>query len=346
MKRKDGALAYEGRRKSMKSLDEKRLILALSILRIPRLKAEERLAVWDLVDDELSLSLLLPADVEAAVGRKLVLGPWSPDSYLEAALSDLRFLERSGSRFIHHDDPDFPEVLRETCRPPFGLFVRGARLELDLPSVAVVGTRMPTGRGLDLAFSFGRAFSEAGLRVVSGLARGIDSGAHRGALAGAEAGGESTCAVLPCGVDSVYPPNGKDLALSILESGGLLVSEYPPGTQIHRFRFPERNRIIAGLCGSCVVVEAPAKSGALITADHALDEGRDLWVASDCLGGQRSAGIDRLASEGARLLGRPEELVEELALSIGAASAARKLNVVSKIGAPAGTLESGSGCER
>lgn len=329
----------------MNALDEKRLVLALSILRIPRLKAEERLAVWDLVDDELSLSLLLPDDIEAAVGRKLDLGPWSPDSYLEAALSDMRFLERSGSRFIHFDDPEYPEALRQTSRPPFGLFARGGRLEGSAPAVAVVGTRMPTGRGVDAAYAIGRDLSKAGVLVVSGLARGIDAAAHRGALQGALVGGERTCAVLPCGIDGVYPPSAKGLALSILESCGLLVSEYPPGTMVQRFRFPERNRIIAGLSAACVVVEAPAKSGALITADHALDEGRDVWVSAECLGGQRSAGIDRLASEGARSLARVEELLWDLGPSFGAGDGG-PAHIAAKQGAEARTLESGSGCER
>jgi DNA processing protein len=340
-------MTYKGRRKSMNSLDERRLILALSILRIPRLRPEERLAVWDLVDDELSLSLLLPGDVEAAAGRKLNLGSWTPDSYLEAALSDMRFLERSGSRFIQYDETDFPEVLRETVRPPFGIFVRGWRFDPFVPAVAIVGTRMATGRGLDAAYSLGRSFSEAGFRVVSGLARGIDASAHRGALEGAASGGECTCAVLPCGIDAVYPLSSRGIASAMLESGGLLVSEYPPGTGIHRFLFPERNRIIAGLSRACVVVEAPAKSGALITAEHALDEGRDVWVVSDCLGGQRSAGIDRLAAEGARSLAQPEDLIEDLRLGLGEdAYIGRARPRTSRKDAMAGTRESGSGEER
>jgi len=331
----------------MKSLDEQRLILSLSILRIPRLRPEDRLAVWDLVDDELSLSLLLPGDVEAATGRKLNLGSWSPDSYLEAALTDMRFLERTGSRFIQYDETDFPEVLRETVRPPFGIFVRGWRFDPFVPAVAIVGTRMATGRGLDAAYSLGRNLSEAGLRVVSGLARGIDAAAHKGALEGAASGGECTCAVLPCGIDTIYPFSSRDIASAMLESGGLLVSEYPPGTRIDRFRFPERNRIIAGLSRACVVVEAPAKSGALITAEHALDEGREVWVVSECLGGQRSAGIDRLAAEGARSLVQPGDLVEDLRLGLGKnAHIGRVRPQTSRKGAMVGTRKSGSGEER
>ncbi len=97
----------------------------------------------------------------------------------------------------------------------------------------------------------------------------------------------------------------------MLDGGGLLLSEYPPGEEIHKFRFPERNRIIAGMSRACVVVEAPAKSGALITADHALDEGRDVWVSAECLGGPRSAGADRLAADGARAIVDAGDLLED-----------------------------------
>ncbi|MGA2546891.1 MAG: DNA-processing protein DprA [Rectinemataceae bacterium] len=282
----------------MKNIEEKRLVLALAIQRIGFLRAEERLLIWDLVDDELSLSLLLLRDVEAAIGRVLGGRSWVPDSFLEAAVRDARFLEKSGCRFIQYDDEAYPAALRETSRPPFGLFARGWNLDPAADFVAVVGTRLPTGRGLDAAFDLARGLTEAGVTVVSGLARGVDAAAHRGALAGAREGG--TCAVLPCGIDRIYPPSNRPLAADILDHGGLLLSEYPPGEEIHKYRFPERNRIIAGLCRACVVVEAPAKSGALITAEHALDEGRDVWVAKDCLGGPRSAGIDRLAADGAQ----------------------------------------------
>jgi DNA processing protein len=332
----------------MKSIDEKRLVLALAILRMPRLRAEERLFVWDLVDDELSLSLLLPGDVEAAIGRKLgpALTPWVPDSYLEAAIADARFLERSGCRFIHYDDAAYPEALRETARPPFGLFARGGDLDPRASAAAIVGTRMPTGRGLDVAFSLGRELAAAGVPVVSGLARGIDAAAHRGSLSAAASGGAPTWAVLPCGIDGVYPPANRGLASEILEAGGLLLSEYPPGTGVHKYRFPERNRIIAGLARACVVVEAPAKSGALITADHALDEGRDVWVSSDCVGGPRSAGLDRLADEGAPALRDAAELIEDLRGSFRLAQGEGRAPACARkaiIGAAAGEPGSGGG---
>ena len=292
----------------MGKMADKRLILALSIQRISYLRPEERLLLWDLVDDELSLSLLLCRDVEAAIGRSQGGRPWSPDSFLEAAICDARFLEQSGCHFIHYDDDAYPSALRETSRPPFGLFARGADLDPETICVAIVGTRLPTGRAMTAAFELAYSLSEAGVCVISGLARGIDAAAHRGAVASARS---PTCAVLPCGIDGVYPASNRRLAGEILDRGGLLLSEYPPGEEIRKYRFPERNRIIAGMAKSCVVVEAPAKSGALITADHALDEGRDVWVLEGCLGGPRSAGVDRLAADGARALIGAGDILED-----------------------------------
>ena len=294
----------------MKDMNEQRLILAMAVARVPGLRPEERLLLWDLVDDEASLSALLLGEVEAIVGRPLGARPWSPKSCLEAAARDGAYLARSGARFVHYDDPAYPRALRETARPPFGLFVRGRLPDAADDAAAIVGTRMPTGAGIDAAYALARDLSIAGVPVVSGLARGIDGAAHRGALS---AGGAGTCAVLPCGIDQVYPLGHRSLAAAILESGGCLVSEYPPGTDIRPYRFPERNRIIAGICRATIVVEAPAKSGALITAEHALDEGRDVWVHADRLGGQRSGGIDRLESEGAPALRGAGELLEDWA---------------------------------
>jgi DNA processing protein len=291
----------------MKKIDEKRLVLALAIQRIGYLRPEEKLLIWDIVDDELSLSLLLYRDVEAAIGRGLGERTWDPESFLEDAIRDARFLQRSGCRFIHFDDEAYPSALRATSRPPFGLFARGLDLDPTADSVSIVGTRLATGKGLGAAFDLACGLAREGVAVVSGLARGIDAAAHRGALS---AGG-ATCAVLPCGIDRVYPTSNRPLAAEMLERGGLLLSEYPPGEEIRRYRFPERNRIIAGLSRACVVIEAPLKSGALITADHALDEGRDLWVPRERLGGPRSAGIDRLAADGAQALDAAGDLLED-----------------------------------
>ena len=219
----------------------------------------------------------------------------------------MSWLYRAGGSSFSYYDPGYPAILRETARPPFMLYVRGRLPDQGRPAVAIVGTRYPTGRGLDAAVSLGMEAAAAGVAVVSGLARGIDSGAHRGALA---AGGR-TFAVLGRGVDAVYPPANKELAARMVASGGGIASEYPPGTPPSRWTFPERNRIRAGLCRSTVVVEAPGVSGALISAAFALEEGRDVYVAASCMGGLRSAGSDALAADGAVTLACFGDIMED-----------------------------------
>jgi DNA processing protein len=314
--------------------DPRTRLLALAIQRASFLRAEERLKLWDIVDDTARLSVLSLRDLEALLGRRLEGRHWDPIALLEQAEEDAALLDRLGARFIQFDESDYPPLLRETAKPPFGLYARGVMLRPESPAVAIVGTRMPTGRGLQTARSLAREFSAAGLTVISGLARGIDAAAHRGALDAAArrpysggvkasvsafpgSGAGLTCAVLPCGIDSAYPLSNRALAAAILDSGGLLLSEYPPGTDIQKYRFPERNRIIAGVARSCVVVEAPLGSGALITAGEALGEGRDLWVAAACLGGSRSGGIDRLAAEGAPRLSAASEMLADWGMASG-----------------------------
>ena len=176
-------------------------------------------------------------------------------------------------RFVGRSDSGFPPLLRAIHDPPQGLFVRGAGESalLARPAVAIVGARACSAYGAEVARMLGRELAAAGLVVVSGLARGVDGAAHRGAL---EAGG-TTVAVLGCGIDRDYPAAHAGLAREICGSG-LVVSEYAPGVEPAPWRFPARNRIIAGLAQATVVVEARERSGALITADLALEEGREV----------------------------------------------------------------------
>lgn len=197
-----------------------------------------------------------------------------------------------GLRFTHL----LPPLLQSIHDPPVGLFIRGkAELEvLARPAVAIVGARACSGYGASVARSLAREIAAAGLVVVSGLARGIDGEAHRGAL---DAGGV-TVAVLGCGVDRDYPAAHADLARRICERG-LVVSEYAPGVEPAPWRFPARNRIVAGLAGATVVVEARERSGALITADLALDEGREVFAVPGEITSRLSAGTNGLLKLGA-----------------------------------------------
>ncbi len=205
-------------------------------------------------------------------------------------------LAACGLRFVARSATGFPPLLRAIHDPPAGLFVRGtAEVELLLrPSVAVVGARACSGYGASVSRSLGRELARAGVVVVSGMARGIDAEAHRGAL---EAGA-ATVAVLGCGIDRDYPAAHGELARRIAATG-LLVSEYAPGVEPAPWRFPARNRIVAGLCATTVVVEARERSGALITADLALEEGREVLAVPGEITSALSVGTNTLLKLGA-----------------------------------------------
>jgi DNA processing protein len=204
-------------------------------------------------------------------------------------------LSALGYRWLARSDPAFPARLRSIHDPPAGLFVRGAAplALLDGPSVAIVGARACSHYGTSVAASLARELAAAGVLVVSGLARGIDGAAHRGAL---QAG--RTVAVLGCGIDRDYPRTHASLAAEIGREG-LIVSEYAPGVEPAPWRFPARNRIVAGLTLATVVVEARERSGALITADLALDEGREVLAVPGEITSQLSRGTNHLLRLGA-----------------------------------------------
>jgi DNA processing protein len=212
------------------------------------------------------------------------------------ARAELARLAELGFRFLARSEVSFPPLLRAIHDPPPGLFLRGAA-EVELlarPSVAVVGARACSAYGRQVARSLGRDLAAAGLVVVSGLARGVDAEAHRGAL---ESAGP-TVAVLGCGIDRDYPAAHRELARQVALEG-LVVSEYAPGVEPAPWRFPARNRIVAGLCAATVVVEARERSGALITADLALEEGREVFAVPGEITSSLSAGSNALLRLGA-----------------------------------------------
>ena len=226
------------------------------------------------------------------------------------AFDESGYLERlgkAGIRWLARSAPTFPPLLRAIHDPPPGLFVRGKRSVelLHGAAVAVVGARSCSPYGAQVARSCSREFAGAGLVVVSGLARGIDGEAHRGAL---EAGG-ATVGVLGCGIDRDYPASNRDLAARIGETG-LIVSEYAPGVEPAPWRFPARNRIIAGLATATVVVEARERSGALITADLALEEGREVFAVPGEITSGLSAGTNALLRLGATPLTSPGDVLD------------------------------------
>jgi DNA processing protein len=222
----------------------------------------------------------------------------------------LHDLEARDLRWVARSDRGFPGRLAGIHDPPPGLFVRGSA-PLDLlarPAVAVVGARACSAYGTQVAAALSRDLAAAGVLVVSGLARGVDAAAHRGAL---EAG--TTVAVLGCGIDRDYPRAHADLARRIAESG-LILSEYPPGVEPAPWRFPARNRIVAGLTAATLVVEARARSGALITADLALDEGRDVLAVPGEITSALSAGSNGLLRLGAVPVTSAADVLEVLGI--------------------------------
>ena len=204
---------------------------------------------------------------------------------------------RIGALATGYGLPGFPEGLKHLHHPPPLLFLRGDPSLLYAPAVAVVGSRKASEYGRGMARSMGQGLARAGVAVVSGLALGIDGAAHRGALA---AGG-GTIAVLGCGPDLVYPPSHGRLFRDIVERG-LVVSEFLPGEEPLPHHFPRRNRLIAGLSEAVVVVEAARKSGALITVEHALENGRDVFAVPGTVGRPQSEGVHALIRDGAGLV--------------------------------------------
>jgi len=215
-----------------------------------------------------------------------------------------------GARFVSVGEPEYPRVLLDLADPPAGLFVIGRPLSQLEPRVAIVGARNCTATGEEVARTLAMRVGMAGVAVVSGGARGIDRAAHEGALLATG----RTIAVLASGVDISYPPTHRELFTEIATHGAI-VTEYPPGVRANTFRFPARNRIIAALCRAVVVVEGAKGSGSMITADHALDVGRDVLAVPGPVTSDLSYAPHRLIREGATLIRSADDLLEELGMA-------------------------------
>jgi DNA processing protein len=215
-----------------------------------------------------------------------------------------------GIRLVLDFEREFPASLRHIPYPPFGIYVRGDA-STTLPSspatIATVGTRRASDDGKKIALSFARELAGAGFTITSGLAFGIDAAAHDGAL---DANG-TTGAVLAGGLDDIYPHSHRALAERILASGGMLISEYPPGEPPLAYRFIERNRIMSGLSRGVLIVEAPACSGALATARYAAEQDRDVFVVPGAVTSSRFKGSHALIRQGAELVTSPDDILND-----------------------------------
>ncbi len=221
--------------------------------------------------------------------------------------AELRKVEAAGVSIVTTADPDYPAQLRNIFGPPPVLYYRGSLVPGDALSIAVVGSRAPSLYGLSMAKKFAGELAERGITVVSGMARGIDTQAHAGAL---EKGGR-TIAVMGSGFNRVYPPENAKVAEAIAASG-CVVSEFPMDAGPAKQNFPRRNRVISGLSLGVLVVEAGRASGSLITADFALEQGREVFAVPGRLDSGPSRGANRLIREGATLVSGVDDILEEL----------------------------------
>ncbi|MEK7635553.1 MAG: DNA-processing protein DprA [Patescibacteria group bacterium] len=215
---------------------------------------------------------------------------------------------------IKKKDDDYPLLLKEILDAPEKIFFLGnlqSKQINDKFKIAIVGTRRATSDGRTLAKELAKKLAENGVIIVSGLAMGIDTAAHQGTI---EANGK-TIAVLANGLDSIYPAQNENLAKKILEFGGAIISEYPPGTPAYQNQFLERNRIVSGLCDATIIIEAPERSGSLVTARLAAEQGREVLVFPGPLRYPNYKGSHKLIRDGARLVTSIEDIIEDLGLN-------------------------------
>jgi len=217
-------------------------------------------------------------------------------------------LEKNNIHLLFIEDEKYPNLLKEIPLPPFGLYYQGNLPSVKKITLAIVGTRKATQNGLKTAKHFAKLIGETGCTIVSGLALGIDAAAHAGALES----NASTIAVLARGLDQYYPAQNHSLAQKILEKGGLIVSEYPPGTPALPYRFLERNRIISGLSKGVLLIETPHHSGSEATARFALDQNRDVFVVPGPIDHPNFSGSHNLIRLGATLVFEPNHVLETI----------------------------------
>lgn len=249
-------------------------LLPLAISAMQFLSFREKLALEEKLDTIGDLAVLSIDDISCTVGRRIRSRWWKGTECQKQAEQSMRLMEVYGIHGVLHHQLDYPALVAEIFDPPYMLFYRGNIQAVMEPCLSVVGTRKPTPAVAKATFDFSQEAAASGYTLVSGLAFGIDAAVHKGALAG----NGKTVAVLPCGADGVVPLSHKRLAATMLEREGCILSEYLPGVPAEKFRFPQRNRIIAALSPVTVVAAAPEKSGALITAEFALEQGRDVYL--------------------------------------------------------------------
>ena len=288
-------------------------ILDFIIYRLTGITYKEKILLCEAISTESELLKKSKSGIEAIIGRRLEKKP-DIESIRKKAENDVEKAMKLNIKWVCFKDSEYPPLLREIYDPPVMLFYKGKLPNPKNPLVAIVGTRKPSPKAAAQAYEIAKGLGRNGISVVSGLALGIDSMAHKGNINGA-----ASVAVLGSGLDHIYPSSNRNLARQILETGGALISEYPCGVGPRKWTFPARNRIISGISRGVLIVEAPKKSGALITAAFALEQNREVWVSSaggiaakngrDSLYDRR--GTIKLAEEGAGIVNSEFDILKE-----------------------------------
>jgi len=273
-------------------------ILEIYVSRIPGISTKERLALLDIFNSYEDIIRYTAKDLRHILNHKINSLRFNSTVIQFETEEIVKKIYNSDIKLLSFRSEKYPVSLREIYDPPFILYKRGGNINTELPSFAVVGTRQSTAMADRAAYNLGIEISDYGMCLVSGLASGIDSKAHLGAVKRKGLG----VAVLGNGIDSIYPRENVGLSNDILALGGVVLSEYPPGAKPLGCHFPARNRIISGLCNAVIVVEAPEKSGALITADFALEQGRDVYVHGVSINSRKGSGCRKLVSQGADII--------------------------------------------
>jgi len=246
-----------------------------------------------------------PFDLKPVLGVKLSLN--LKEILKNFDISDyIKKIKKNGIKVIFYFDDDYPEGLKNISNPPFLIYLKGKNI-LNGKNIAIVGTRRPTSYGINATRKIVKELLMYDFQIVSGFARGIDTEAHLTAI---EEGGK-TVAVFGSGIDIIYPPENKKLYEKIISSGGCVISEFPLSTPPLKSNFPLRNRLISGISFGVVIVEAPKKSGALITADYALNQGREVFAVPGSIFEKKQEGSNRLIQEGAKPVIDASDIISE-----------------------------------
>lgn len=261
------------------------------------------------------------------------LGNYRPEE--SEIVKDIETMKRLDVKLLTFNGEDYPEPLKHIHNPPAMLFIRGRITSSDDRSVAVVGMRNPSRYGLEMTETISKGLAQEGFTLVSGLARGVDTACHRAAL---KYDGR-TIGVLGCGIDVVYPRENRVLIEEIVQRNSAIITEFRPGTSPHANNFPGRNRIVSGLSKGVLVVEASDRSGSLITAEHALDQNRDVFAVPGNVLSVRSKGPHKLIKQGAGLVESAKDIIESIE-SAGGMTAVSTKDIPAQTAIPFGLSES------